>query len=304
MSEQVASSSQLAGEHKSEDFSQQPQSKQLAALQNKPIGVFDSGLGGLTAVRELKKLLPGENIVYFGDTGRVPYGSRGKDVIIGYAKQDIAFLLSKDVKTIVAACGTVSSTLPQEVAQGLPVSFTGVVQPAAKAAAKATRNGKVGVIGTSATVASGSYQNALRAVSSRIQSVANACPLFVPLVENGHIAKDDPMVLLAVAEYLAPIKQAGVDALIMGCTHYPLLFGAIEDYMGPDVALIDAGSVTAKAMRQKLKQQGLLSPRTSGGTSSYYVTDEPGKFDYLAHIFLGDYAGGEVRQVEIENYHL
>ncbi len=195
---------------------------------DRPIGVFDSGLGGLTAVKELRRLLPGEDIIYFGDTGRVPYGTRGRDTIVAYARQDIAFLLSKNVKTILAACGTVSSTFPIEESSRLPVLYNGVVQAAAKAAMQATQNNKIGIIGTEATIASQSYQQALLSLSPHIQSTSNACPLFVPLVENGHFGTDDPMVQIAAEKYLAPIQAAGVDTLILGCTHYPLLSGAIQ----------------------------------------------------------------------------
>lgn len=269
-----------------------------------PIGVFDSGLGGLTAVRELRKILPGEDIVYFGDTGRVPYGSRGRDTIIAYAKQDIAFLLSKQVKTIVAACGTVSSTLPPSELAGLPVGYTGVVSPTAAAAARATKNGRVGIIGTEATISSGQYQSALRQISAGIQSVANACPLFVPLVENGYFEKQNPVAALVAADYLAPIKAAGVDTLIMGCTHYPLLAGTLATQLGGGVTLIDSGRETALSLKETLAEQGLLSGRQSGGSVSYYVTDDTSRFDHLARIFLGGYGGGAVERINIEEYRL
>ncbi|MDL2219161.1 glutamate racemase [Ruminococcaceae bacterium OttesenSCG-928-O06] len=273
-------------------------------MREKPIGVFDSGLGGLTAVRQLRALLPGEDIVYFGDTGRVPYGSRGRDIITAYAAQDIAFLLSCGVKTILAACGTVSSTFPQSRADALPVSYTGVVAPAAAAAAAATKNGRVGILGTQATIASGSYQAALAGIAPGIATVAAACPLFVPLVENGHFAKGDTMAALAAEEYLAPVRAAGVDTLILGCTHYPLLADTIAAYMGPDVALIDSGYTAAFALRDKLAAGGLLHPRATGGTCRYFVSDDEVRFDHLAHVFLGKAAEGEVRRINIEEYTL
>ena len=168
----------------------------------RPIGVFDSGLGGLTAVRQLRRVLPGEDIVYFGDTGRVPYGSRGRDTIVQYARQDIRFLLSRDVKFIIAACGTVSSTYPPEEAARLPVPYTGVVGATARAAVDATRNHRIGIIGTAATVRSGSYAAVIRDMLPDVQIFARACPMFVPLVENGYFNDGNPVTKLIIAEYL------------------------------------------------------------------------------------------------------
>ena len=162
-------------------------------MDTRPIGVFDSGLGGLTAVRQLRRVLPGEDIIYFGDTGRVPYGSRGREIIRQYARQDIRFLLSHDVKFIIAACGTVSSTYPPEEAARLPVPFTGVVGATARAAVDATRNGKVGIIGTAATVRSGSYAAVIKDMKPETEIVARACPMFVPLVENGYVNDGNPL---------------------------------------------------------------------------------------------------------------
>ena len=177
----------------------------------RPIGVFDSGLGGLTAVRQLRRVLPGEDIVYFGDTGRVPYGSRGRDIIVQYARQDIRFLLQQDVKFIIAACGTVSSTYPPEEAARLPVPFTGVVGATARAAVDATRNKKVGIIGTAATVRSGSYAAVIRDMMPEVEIFARACPMFVPLVENGYFNDGNPVTKLIIAEYLQePIPPACV----------------------------------------------------------------------------------------------
>ncbi|MDL2293571.1 glutamate racemase [Ruminococcaceae bacterium OttesenSCG-928-D13] len=269
-----------------------------------PLGVFDSGLGGLTAVRELRRVLPGEDIVYFGDTGRVPYGTKGREVIISYARQDIAFLLSRDVKTLLAACGTVSSTFPAAEGDALPAPYLGVVGPTTEAAARATKNGRVGIIGTEATIASGSYKAALEPLCPGVETVGAACPLFVPLVENGHFAPGDPLVELTVVEYLAPLKAAGVDTLILGCTHYPLLAGAIGAYMGPDVTLIDSGRQAALALKARLEAQNLLNPRQSGGATAYYVSDAPERFSRLAAILLGDENPGAATQITIEKYDL
>lgn len=261
-----------------------------------PIGVFDSGLGGLTAVRELRRILPGEDIVYFGDTGRVPYGTRGVDVIVRYAKQDIAFLLEQNVKYVMAACGTVSSTLPEAYTRTLPVPYTGVVQSAAAAAVRATRTGLIGVIGTPATVKSGSYNAAIAALMPGARIVATACPLFVPLVENGRVHRGDVVIETVVAEYLAPLKAAGVDTLILGCTHYPLLEEVIGAYMGPEVTLIDSGAEAANLASTQ------FDPGSGPGETRYFVSDDPGAFDQLAELFLQEQVGTGAGLVDISGY--
>ena len=255
-----------------------------------PIGVFDSGLGGLTAVRELRRILPGEDIVYFGDTGRVPYGTRGVDVIVRYAKQDIAFLLEQNVKYVMAACGTVSSTLSEAYTRTLPVPYTGVVQSAAAAAVRATRTGLIGVIGTPATVKSGSYNAAIAALMPGARIVATACPLFVPLVENGYFGADNAVTRLVARDYLKDIRAAGVDTLILGCTHYPLIAPIIADLMGPEVALIDPGRETALAARDALASAGLLREGRAG-TARYYVSDTTESFAQLSDWVFGRIRG-------------
>lgn len=271
-------------------------------MDNRPIGVFDSGLGGLTAVRQLRRVLPGEDIVYFGDTGRVPYGSRGRDIIVQYARQDIGFLLSKDVKFIVAACGTVSSTYPPAEASRLPVPFTGVVGATARRAAAVTKNGRIGVIGTQATIRSGSYQSLLKELVPGAQLFARACPLFVPLVENGYIDEGNPVTRLVIADYLTELRDTGIDTLILGCTHYPLLEGLIGEFMGPDVTLIDPGKSTADALVDALDALELLNGRTEGGQAEFYVSDTTESFAEAEALFLGKYGGGPVTQIAIEQY--
>lgn len=271
------------------------------AQKNAPIGVFDSGLGGLTAVRELRRILPGEDIVYFGDTGRVPYGTRGADVIVRYAKQDAAFLLSQHVKFIMAACGTVSSTLPKDWTDALPVRYLGVVQAAAAAAVRATKTGRIGVLGTQATVRSGSYAAAVAALLPGARITATACPLFVPLVENGYFGADNPVTRLVAQDYLRDVRAAGVDTLILGCTHYPLLLPVIASLMGPDVALIDPGRETALEARRQLEAAGLLRAGHSG-TARYYVSDTVESFSHLSAQFLGEYAGGPVERISVDGY--
>ena len=275
-------------------------------MDNRPIGVFDSGLGGLTGVRELRRLLPGEDIVYFGDTGRVPYGSRSHETILQYARQDIAFLLSQNVKCIMAACGTVSSTYPAEEAAKLPVPYMGVVAAAARRAARATRSRKIGVIGTSATIRSHSYEQMLRRLVPGVEITARPCPLFVPLVENGYVdgaAADRRQVTeLVIAQYLEPVRAAGVDTLILGCTHYPLLAGMIGAYMGPGVTLIDPGQAAADDLGMLLAGKGLRSGRTEGGRTRFFVSDVPDSFVRTADLFLGEYRGGTAEQICIDKY--
>ena len=263
------------------------------------IGIFDSGLGGLTAVKQLTQLLPNENIVYFGDTARVPYGTRSRSTIIRYAEQDASFLLSKGVKLIIAACGTVSS-VATGLKDELPVPFTGVVVPTAEAAVKATRNGRIGVIGTSATVNSGSYRAAILQQSPYITVFQQDCPLFVALVENGLISETDDIVKLAVERYLAPLKQQKIDTLILGCTHFPIISRAISDYLGDNVTLIDSGRETALYAAELLKKQGLLSRSREQGRCRYYVSDTVEDFRRTAEIFLGKNVGKEVSHINLE----
>ena len=265
-------------------------------MDTRPIGVFDSGLGGLTAVRQLRRVLPGEDIVYFGDTGRVPYGSRGRDIIVQYARQDIRFLLQQDVKFIIAACGTVSSTYPPEEAARLPVPFTGVVGATARAAVDATRNRKIGIIGTAATVRSWSYAAIIRDMMPDVQIFARACPMFVPLVENGRVHRGDVVIETVVKEYLTPLKDAGVDTLILGCTHYPLLEEVIGDFMGPDVTLIDSGAEAANLASTQ------FDPNEGTGTTQYFVSDDPQGFDQLAELFLQEKVNVGAELVDISRY--
>lgn len=270
-------------------------------MDNRPIGVFDSGLGGLTAVKEFSENMPGEDIVYFGDTGRVPYGTRSRETILKYAKQDIAFLKSKNVKMIVAACGTVSS-----VADGMNLSgdvpFTSVLKPTAAAAAAATKNGKVGIIGTPATIESGSYRHELSVLNSGIQVFEQGCPLFVPLVENGFIDENNKITRLTAEYYLAGMREYGIDTLIMGCTHYPIIKNTIAAVVGKNVSLIDSGRETAIYCRKSMEGRGILSDRTEKGKYSFYVSDTTEGFSKIAGIFLGKNISGEVRRVNIENY--
>lgn len=273
-------------------------------MTQRPIGVFDSGLGGLTAVRELHSILPNEDIVYFGDTGRVPYGGRGRHTIIAYTRQNIAFLLQKNVKALLAACGTISSTYPASEAARLPVPYMGVVEAAAQKAAQSTKNNRVGIIGTQATVASGIYERHLARLLPNVSCTSAACPLFVPLVENGHFALKDPMVALAIEEYLPQVKAAGVDTVILGCTHYPLMKEAIGAFFGADVELIDTGRQAALCLKDSLAQRGLLRTQPHRAHTQYYVSDEPARFGQYARLFLGHMVGESVERINIEEFKL
>lgn len=270
-------------------------------MDNRPIGVFDSGLGGLTAVKEFSENLPGEDIVYFGDTGRVPYGTRSCETILKYAKQDIAFLKSKDVKMIVAACGTVSSVADgMDLGDGIP--FVSVLKPTAAAAATATKNGKIGIIGTPATIKSGSYRHELSKINSDIKAFEQGCPLFVPLVENGFIDENNKITRLTAEYYLAGMRKYGIDTLIMGCTHYPIIKNIIAAVVGENVSLIDSGRETAIYCRKLLQRRGMLSENTKNGKYSFYVSDTTEGFSKIAGVFLGKNISGEVRRVDIEKY--
>lgn len=270
-------------------------------MDGRPIGVFDSGLGGLTALRELRRLLPGEELIYFGDTGRVPYGGRSRETILRYARQDVAFLRSFDLKAVVVACGTVSANALAELTAENDLPLFGVVGPAAQAAAAATRNGNIGLIGTAASIRSGAYEGEIWAIDPALRVMAVPCPLFVPLVENGRFRRGDRVVELVAEDYLAPLRGAGVDTLVLGCTHYPLLSRVIGDVMGPEVKLIDTGAVCAAAAAQALEEKGLLAQRARG-SRRYFVSDSTEDFAHLAAIFLGGEVDGPVERVEIEAY--
>ena len=267
-------------------------------MDNRAIGVFDSGLGGLTAVKELQRLMPEEDIVYFGDTSRVPYGSRSRETIIKYAQQDAAFLKSKQVKMIIAACGTVSSVAAEILGQQ-ELPFTGVLRPAALAAANATKNGKIGVIGTTATIRSGSYRRELNQIDPSLSVFEQDCPLFVHLVENGLVQQDNPITRLTVQMYLEPLMKEQIDTLILGCTHYPLLYDIFNELLEYQVTLIDPGRCAAGSVRDLLMKNGQLAQRQRQGITEYNVTDETESFNRTASIFLGEQVKGAVNRIEL-----
>ena len=270
-------------------------------MDQRPIGVFDSGLGGLTAVREMRRLMPSENIIYFGDTSRVPYGGRSPEILLKYARQDVHFLRSFDIKAVLVACGTVSTTaLPQLQAENdLPI--LGVVEPACRKAAAMTRNRRVGLIATAASVRSGAYERTLHRLDETIHVVSRACPLLVPLVENGRYQPGDVVIETVAAEYLAPLREAGVDTLVLGCTHYPLLEKVIGAYMGPEVRLINSGAEGARAAADCLRERDALAG-PGRGSCRCFVSDRQEDFSRLASTFLGWDVAQAVEQVDISQY--
>ncbi|CDB24353.1 glutamate racemase [Clostridium sp. CAG:557] len=270
-------------------------------MNNKPIGVFDSGLGGLTAVKELLKVLPYENIIYFGDTGRVPYGDKSRKTILKYALQDIEFLKSLDVKMILAACGTVSSIL-EESNVNIEIPFTGVITPTATAAASATRNNKIGIIGTTATIKSGSYKRELLKINPSLQIFEQDCPLFVPLVENGFIEKDNKATLIIAEKYLAGLRNKKIDTLILGCTHYPIISEIISKVIGPEVKLIDSGREAAIFAANALSFSENLTERKNSGSCVFFVSDTVNSFSKNAGLFLQQNVSQKVKMVDIEKY--
>lgn len=268
-------------------------------MNNSSIGVFDSGLGGLTAVKSIREMLPHENIVYFGDTGRLPYGTKTDETIKKFSAGDIRFLLSKDVKLIVIACGTASSVALDDMKKQFKTPIVGVVEASCEAAAIACKNGKVGVIGTSTTIKSGSYAKGIGRLNPNLSVYTKACPLFVPLVENGHFNTE--VTRLVIDEYLSGLREEGVDTLILGCTHYPLLSEAIGEYMGKDVTLINPCRETAKSLAGILGHEN-LAPEDNEGKCEYYVSDDEAGFAELGGVFLQRKIDGQVKKIDIEKY--
>ncbi len=269
-------------------------------MDNRPIGVFDSGLGGLTAVKELMHQLPNESIVYFGDTGRVPYGTRSNETIVKYVSQDIRFLLNFDIKIIIIACGTASAVALQRVQPQFDIPIIGVVQPSVEQAVKTTRNKRIAIIGTAGTINSNAYAEKIAAIDPEIKTYSKPCPMFVPLVENGYI--DGEVATLVAQEYLLPLKEEGVDVLIMGCTHYPLLRKIISKVMGKDVHLIDPGAETAKYVKQILQSTDQLSDLIQKVQHQYYVSDSVESFSRLGSMFLEKEINDSVEKIDIEKY--
>ena len=264
---------------------------------DRAIGVFDSGLGGLTVVRALRERLPAEDIVYLGDTARVPYGTKGAATVIRYALGCSSHLVRRGVKAIVIACNTVSAVAPERLRVELDLPILGVIEPGAEAAVAATRRGKIGVLATAGTIASGAYPRAVSALSTRVETVGQAAPLLVPLAEEGWLDGEVPR--LAARRYLQPLADAGADVVVLGCTHYPLFRGLLEEetaaLLGPDARVIDTAHAAAEATATFLATRGLARAQSRAGQLSLLVTDRPGAFAEIAHRFLG----GDADQVEL-----
>ena len=268
-------------------------------MNNAAIGVFDSGVGGLTCVKELIKLLPNENIVYLGDTARVPYGSKSRETIMSYARQDIEFLKQHNVKMILVACGTVSSVLPAMDIKS-DISISGVVEPAVKAACSATKNNRIGVIATSATIKSGIYGKAIRSINPNIKVVGKACPMFVPLVENGYTAPDCVPARYIAQEYLEIMKKEDVDTLILGCTHYPHLTELISDIMGEGVTLVSSGAELAKYALNSLSYSDDTAEREERESLELYCTDSVELFSENVERFLGNNINAQISKCSLK----
>ncbi len=269
-------------------------------MDERPIGVFDSGLGGLTAVREIRSILPFENIIYFGDTSRVPYGGRSPEILLKYARQDVRFLRSFDIKALLVACGTVSSNVLPALKEESEVPILGVVEPACRRALEVSRNRKVGLIATAASVRSGAYERTIAAMDREVTVIAKACPLFVPLVENGRYQAGDSVIETVAREYLEPLRTAGIDTLILGCTHYPLLEEVVGEIMGRGVTLVDSGAQAARQLRDSLAARDALCGERQG-TITLYASDINGDFGALAPRFLREPVP-QVLEVDIDKY--
>ncbi|WP_409967269.1 glutamate racemase [Bengtsoniella intestinalis] len=271
-------------------------------MNTRPIGVFDSGLGGLTAMHTLGKRLPNETFIYFGDTARVPYGGRSEATLLKYARQDVAFLKSFKPKVLVIACGTVSTTCLEQLQQENSLPIIGVVEPTCLQALHATKNGRIGMIATQASVRSGAYERMLHRLDPDVDVFCHPCPLLVPMVENGRMHRGDIVIETLVKEYLAPLKAKGIDTLMLGCTHYPLLWDVIGKEMGPSVTLISAGAAVATAVETLLEDSHMEAPQTSDSHRSFYVSDEVESFTRNASLFLQEDLHQVVRRIDIDQY--
>jgi glutamate racemase len=252
---------------------------------NAPIGVFDSGIGGLTVVRELIRQLPDESIIYFGDTARVPYGPKSPDTVRRYAREIATWLQHQGVKAIVVACNTATAHALETLTNEFSFPILGVVEPGARAAVRASHGGAIGVIGTAGTIGSGAYERAIRTLAPQARIAARACPLFVPLVEEGWLDKDATR--LIANEYLVPLRHQDVDTLVLGCTHYPLLKALIGDVMGRDVRLIDSAQETAAETGRVLESTGLRAASGLTGDHRFVASDAPEQFLRMGQRFLG-----------------
>jgi glutamate racemase len=266
----------------------------------KAIGIFDSGIGGLTVLKELVNAMPQEDTIYLGDTARVPYGTKSPETVTRYALEIATFLVKRDIKLLVVACNTASAVSLETLQKRFPIPVVGVIEPGARRAAAVTRTGKVGVIGTEATIKSSAYTRAIKRINPALEVITQACPLFVPLAEEGWT--DNEVARLTAQKYLlTELKQRGVDTLVLGCTHYPLLKEIIAETMGEDVLLVDSAEETARTVRDILLKRRLLRPEAEKGNHHYFVTDVPAGFIRVGNRFLGGKLE-DVHQVNLEEH--
>ena len=267
-------------------------------MDTRPIGVFDSGVGGLTVVKQIMKVLPHENIVYFGDTARVPYGTKSKEAVTKYSKQNVRFLRSKDVKAIIVACNTASSNSLDALRETFDIPLFGVVVPGVEEALRSTKNKRVGVIGTAGTVRSGAYERMLRERDAEIRIFSKACPHFVPLAEEGWT--DNEVAHQAAKRYLTELVELGIDSLVLGCTHYPLLKRCIGTTVGEEIRLVDPAKATAQHMMAFLQEHDLLNETGQPGVKQFYLSDSTDTFRYICQKALK--YGYEAEIIDIEGY--
>lgn len=270
-------------------------------MDNRPIGVFDSGLGGLTVFKEIADQLPGESLIYFGDSGRAPYGTKSRDTVIKYTLQNIRFLLSHDIKMIVIACNTMSAHSYEIVKESHNLPIIEVIGSGARTAVAETKNKKLGIIGTTATVNSGAYQKAINKLDNSIEIYQRACPLFVPLVEEGQEWWENNITLQIAEEYLNPIKETGVDTLVLGCTHYPLLKNTIAKVMGNGVKLVSSAQEVARVVKKAIIDNNIQRDSEYKPIYRYYTSDSVEKFEPLCSTILGVKINSAER-VDIEKY--
>ncbi len=267
-------------------------------MKNNPIGIFDSGIGGLTVAKEVANILPKESIIYLGDTARVPYGTRGKKIIAQFALELANFLIKQKVKFLVIACNTISATCFKEIKKVSPVPVLGVITPAAEKIIRTTKTGKVGVIGTRATVNSKVYEQEIWKINPRIKVFTKACPLFVPIAEEG--LGENGIATLTAEEYLSCFKDSGIDTLHLGCTHYPLLKGVIQKAIGNKVTIIDSAQPSAEKLKETLEEMDLLS-NSAETVYKFYVTDSPDQLYKVAKLFFGKNIKKNISNVSLGN---
>lgn len=266
-------------------------------MDNRPIGIFDSGVGGLTVVKEVIKIMPYEEIIYFGDTARVPYGSKSKETVMKFSNQDIRFLISKNVKSVIIACNTVSSNCFEELEKNFDIPIIEVVGPGVEACINTTKNNIVGVIGTEATIRSKSYEKRLKKINKDIKVYSKACPLFVPLAEEGWTKNE--IAMMTAKTYLKELVEKGIDSILLGCTHYPLLKACIGQTIGEDIKIVNPAAMTALKMKEFLKANN-MEHNEDKHCNKFFVSDNNEKFDSISKIVLKEKYNAQ--QIDIESY--